>query len=150
VHSHGQKMFATPYPSAAIRIALTAAANPMPASGQADRQLGLGLSACGKVGALSGRLLEACVAAEDWSTDGDGNIIINPLVEYEMATPTGLGICVRLSVAVQTLERGTRVGNVQLAISSVQARELAYSLLDAADKIERPPSEGTRLGSFPS
>jgi hypothetical protein len=39
---------------------------------------------------------------------------------------------------------------VQLAISSVQARELAYSLLDAADKIERPPSEGTRLGNFPS
>jgi hypothetical protein len=105
-----------------------------------SRQLGLGFSVRGKVGAFSGRLLEACVAAEDWSTDGDGNIIVNPLVEYEMATPTGLGICVRLSVEVQTLERGTRVGNVQLAISPVQARELAYSLLDAADKIERPPS----------
>jgi hypothetical protein len=105
-----------------------------------SRQLGLGLSARGKVGAFSGRLSEARVAAGDWSTDGDGNIIINPLVEYEMATPTGLGICVRLSVEVQTLERGTRVGNVQLAISPVQARELAYSLLDAADNIERPPS----------
>jgi hypothetical protein len=79
------------------------------------------------------------MAAEDWSTDGDGNIIINPLVRYEMATPTGLGICVRLAVAVQTIERGTRMGNVQLSISPVQARELAYSLLDAADKIERPP-----------
>jgi hypothetical protein len=54
-----------------------------------------------------------------------------------MAMPMGLGICVRLSVAVQTIESGTRVGNVQLAISPVQARELAYSLLDAADKIER-------------
>jgi hypothetical protein len=97
-----------------------------------------------KVGAFSGRSLEAYVAAEHWSTDGDGNITINPLVEYEMATPTGLGICVSLSVAMQTLERGA-VGNVQLSISPVQARELAYALLDAADKIERPPSEGTRL-----
>jgi hypothetical protein len=131
----GKKVF-VPENAVLVSSAGTTARSPTVRKREA-RQLGLGLSVRGKVGAFSGRLLEAAVAAEDWSMDGDGNIIINPLVEYEMATPTGLGICVRLSVAVQTIESGTRVGNVQLAILPVQARELAYSLLDAADKIER-------------
>jgi hypothetical protein len=82
------------------------------------------------------------VVAEEWSTDDEGNIILNPLIEYELATPIGVDICVRLSVAVRSLEPGTPFGNVQIAITSFQARELAYSLLEAADKIEQPRSQG--------
>jgi hypothetical protein len=87
--------------------------------------------------------MERKMAIEDWVKDDAGDIILNPLVDYEIRIALGMGILVRLSVADRSLEPGTALGSVQLALVPVQARELARSLVEAADRSERPPPPGT-------
>jgi hypothetical protein len=72
----------------------------------------------------------------NWETDTQGNIVYASLVNFHAAPAAGT-LCMARIEFVQMSERGAdKMEHLQLAMTPVQARQLASDLLQIAEKIE--------------
>jgi hypothetical protein len=79
---------------------------------------------------------------DEWDIDESGRLIVCPLRQFQAATGHETFCLLRLQ-----FERGddgleTPWESLQLAMSVVQAKQLAVDLLDAVRRVERPPPAG--------
>ena len=80
------------------------------------------------------------MAIEDWKKDEKG-VILHPLAGYTVAIFRGT-IGVRLLLADRSGAAGTPVGTAQISCSPEEARALARSLIEGADRAGKSALSG--------
>ena len=81
---------------------------------------------------------------DHWTKDAAGNITFTPLIEFETTLVAGMAIGLRLALERPGDERGKPSGSVQMALTPVQAKELAHALQQAAASVTAPPLPGLK------
>lgn len=82
------------------------------------------------------------MAINEWNKDDKG-VILTALAGYEIAIFRHAVIGVRVLLADRSLTPGAPLASTQLSCSPDQARALAKSLSEAADRVEESTPEGT-------
>lgn len=81
--------------------------------------------------------------AQSWALDDKGNIILQPLVSYQVVLAAEMSIVVQLNVLTQAKDDPDQVGQAiaaQLVLTPIQAEALSQSLINAANKAQQKPS----------
>lgn len=85
------------------------------------------------------------MTGETWETDKDGNIIVFPLVSFQIELFHGAGIAVQLRTADRSLEAGSPIYAMQLALLPDHALALADALVMAAGRAQTRPSDPSQV-----
>jgi hypothetical protein len=76
------------------------------------------------------------VRMSNWETDDQGNVVYAPLVNFHAAPMAGILCAVRIEFARTPAQLAEGLEHLQLALTPVQARQLAGDLLQIAEKID--------------
>jgi hypothetical protein len=72
----------------------------------------------------------------NWETDKQGNVVYAPLIGFHAAPAADTLCMVRIEFARTPAQLAERAEHLQLAMTPVQARQLANDLLKIAETIE--------------
>jgi hypothetical protein len=85
---------------------------------------------------------EGPLQMSSWEIDEHGNVVYAPLVGFHAAPMGGILCAVRIEFARTPAQLVDEPEHLQLAMTPVQARQLANDLLQIAENIDsRPPGQ---------
>jgi hypothetical protein len=84
------------------------------------------------------------MSVENWKKDETGNVIVRPVVSYELMIAAGVAIAVRLEYANPGDKLQKPTGNLQAVLTPTQAEQLGRALLKTAETIANQPPTGPK------